>query len=190
MTSLNLPILLNSICDITQCIESDSINFQSISSDSVHFRIDGKAITDQTIPKCDCLIIYSPPSSAFSFILMVEVKKDNPDPRDFVRQLDSCRDKYHELVYSIIQNYPPLTLSHLANILPSPHKHDTTLKQLLLTIIDHMRRYKIKFLPILCASKHVSRMKRTGSTKKFRLKNKQLIIYLKSGQNIETVIYN
>lgn len=190
MTSINLPILLNSICDITQCIESNSINFHSISADSAHFRIDGKAIIDQTIKKCDCLIIYSPPSSAFSFILMLEVKKDNPDPRDFVWQLDSCREKYHELVDNIIQNYPALTLANLDNILPSPHKHDTTLKQFLLRIIDHMRRYKIKFLPILCANKNVSRMKRTGFTKEFRLKNKQRIIYLESGQDIKTVIYN
>ena len=118
MGRLNMANLLGSICDTTKCQEANCINWQSLISNSLHIRIDGEAITDDTISKCDCLILYSPPEQDYTWVTFIEVKATNPDRTKVKKQLQACLDEYNEFI-SELQDSPPTEAELTEMLLPS-----------------------------------------------------------------------
>ena len=185
MTRINIATLLGSICDTTNCQESGCINWQSLISNSIHIRIDGKAITDQTIPKCDCLILYSPTNLDYTWVTIIEVKGTNPTINEVTKQLQTCLDKYNEVISELRRHLP--TKAEFTKMLLPNFRNNAQLILLISKTIDHIFKGKTRIVPVLYAVKNVSRMKRTGYSRPFRLSNKQRIVFMECKKDLRTL---
>jgi len=185
MGRINIPTLLGNICDTTNCQESGCINWQSLMSNSIHIRIDGKAITDQTIPKCDCLILYSPTHPDYTWVTFIEVKATNPSRTEVKRQLQTCLDEYNEFISQLQQ--PPPTQAQLTTMLLPSLRNNARLVALISKTIQHIFKRKTRIVPVLYALNNVSRMKRTGYSRDFRLSNNQRILFMECKQDLKAL---
>lgn len=185
MARINIATLLGNICDTTNCQESSCINWQSIISNSVHIRIDGKAITDQTIPKCDCLILYSPTNLDYTCVTFIEVKATNPSRTEVKKQLQTCLDEYNEFISELRQ--PPPTQAELTKMLLPNFRNNAQLILLISKTIGQIFKRKARIVPVLYALENVSRMKRTGYSRDFRLSNDQRILFMECKEDLKTL---
>lgn len=185
MARINIATLLGNICDTMNCLESGCINWQSLISNSIHIRIDGKAITDQTIPKCDCLILYSPTNLDYTWVTFIEVKATNPSTTKVKKQLQTCLDKYNECASELQQHLP--TQAELTEMLLPNFRNNAQLILLISKTVDQIFKGKTRTVSVLYAAKNVSRMKRTGYSQPFRLNNKQRIVFMECKKDLKTL---
>jgi hypothetical protein len=171
--------LLSSLCDPGNCSEKRKIIFDAGNPYVLHFRIDGVFITDQTIKKNDCLVIYNQPNAQqISFLFLVEVKDSSYTLDAVVSKLQNSKDILNNNVFTELGEIN--NLSEVLRLLPTAYRKKATAR-LVLQSLERIRKNKYRLIPVLCAKTNKARRKR-NLTPRFGIKigdNFVPILYLK-----------
>lgn len=155
------------MCDPENCLEKRKIIFDAGNPYVLHFRIDGVFITDQTIKKNDCLVIYNQPNAQqISFLFLVEVKDSSYTLDAIVSKLQNSKDILNNNVFTKLGEIN--NLSEVLRLLPIAYRKKA-IARLVLQSLERIRKNKYKLIPVLCAKTNKARRKR-NLTPRFGIK--------------------